>query len=58
MLEKYAGEYLVRRVPDLLRDFRDRKVRLFEKLAGFLHSQSCQVHRGGTPTLCLNMRAK
>src|SRR5687767_1449489 len=43
MLEKYAGEYLIRRVPDLLGDLCNRKIRHLEKLAGFFQSQSRQV---------------
>src|SRR5690606_17272459 len=44
VLGEYPGEYLVRRVSDLLSDLCDRKVRPFKEFAGPLHSQSRQVY--------------
>ena len=53
VLKKYPGEDLVRRVADLKRDLRDRKVRPFEECAGFLHSQPCKVKAGRHPQALL-----
>src|SRR5690606_24139222 len=43
MLDEYPCENLVRRVPHLLRDLRDRMVCLLKKLAGLFDPQARQV---------------